>query len=150
MRVRVRSAVVLAAGSRSLRRRAGPALRRPRPSARVEPTARSAGAAGLVSGLAGKACTAVAHPGRVLGAGKKLLGGHVGGAAQDAAPAARSQAPAGGGASALAAVGAWVLGGARPRCSTTAKVIDEHHPPAAREHLVLRLVLAGRRRSPRC
>ena len=36
--------------------------------------------AGWVSGLAGKLCTVAAHPGRVLDAGKKLAGGHVGGA----------------------------------------------------------------------
>src|SRR5690348_3339365 len=35
---------------------------------------------GLVSGLVGKACTAVEHTGQVLSAGKKLLGGHVGSA----------------------------------------------------------------------
>src|ERR1700742_1410811 len=35
---------------------------------------------GLVSGLLGKACTAVQHGGQVLSAGKKLLTGHLGSA----------------------------------------------------------------------
>src|SRR5712671_1158068 len=35
---------------------------------------------GLVSGLVGKACSAVQHGGQVLSAGKKLLTGHVGSA----------------------------------------------------------------------
>ena len=35
---------------------------------------------GLVSGVVGKVCTVASHAGRVVSAGKKLLGGHVGGA----------------------------------------------------------------------
>ena len=38
------------------------------------------GVAGLLSGVAGKLCTVATHAGRVLDAGKRLAGGHVGGA----------------------------------------------------------------------
>jgi hypothetical protein len=82
--------------------------------------------AGLVSGIAGKACSAVQHPGRFLDAGKKLLGGHVGSAFKTALGQGGSKA---GTALALAAVGAWVVGGARFVLRETAGVLDQTTAP---------------------
>jgi hypothetical protein len=84
--------------------------------------------AGLVSTLAGKVCSASSHLGRALKAGKKLLGGHLGGAL-------KSLSGAGGAAkaltygAALAAVGAWVLDGAKLVLHDTAAVIGSTTRP---------------------
>ncbi len=53
----------------------------PPAAARINLTKPICSLAGLVSPLAGKVCTAAAHPGRLLGAGTQLLDGHLGGAA---------------------------------------------------------------------
>jgi hypothetical protein len=86
--------------------------------------------AGLVSGIAGKACSGVQHPGRFLDAGKKLLGGHVGSAFKTAlgqgGGAVASKAKAG---LALAAIGAWVVGGAKFVLHETAGVLGQTTAP---------------------
>jgi hypothetical protein len=77
---------------------------------------------GLISTIAGKVCSVAAHPGRIVGAGKKLLGGHLGGAIgklTGAAPAVKAAAATVG----LAAVAAWVIAGARFALRETAHVI---------------------------
>ena len=79
--------------------------------------------AGLVSGIVGKACTVASHAGGALKAGKKLLGGHLGGAVE---------ALTGGGTAAkaltagvvVASLVAWVTGGAKVVLNETASVIS--------------------------
>ncbi len=92
-------------------------------------------AAGWVSGLVGKACNVVQHAGSVVQAGKKLVTGHVG-------SAAKTLLGGGGGSSSLAAhtttviglaaIGAWVLGGARFALHETAKVLSNTTTPQLR------------------
>jgi hypothetical protein len=96
----------------------------PPPAAALSPVKPICSLAGLVSALAGKVCSAAAHPGQLLGAGKQLLGGHVGGALESlagdgAAPVAKGVAAAAG----IAAIGAWVTGGARVALHETAAMI---------------------------
>jgi hypothetical protein len=79
--------------------------------------------AGLVSGIAGKVCSAASHAGSALKAGKKLLGGHLGGAIETLS---------GGGTAAkaltagvvVASLVAWVAGGAKVVLNETASVIS--------------------------
>ena len=99
------------------------------------------GVAGLVNGAAGKACTVAQHAGTVFKVGKKALAGF---------PGAPKTAPAGGGSSGsatsgssssaasgsraatlvgLAAIGAWVLGGAKFAMHETAKVLSHTTSP---------------------
>ncbi len=81
------------------------------------------GLAGLVSGVIGKACTVARHAGSVIKAGKKLLGGHLGGAVETltgSGSAARVFTAA----TAFAAAGAWVIGGARLVLHETGAVIS--------------------------
>jgi type IV secretion system protein TrbL len=85
---------------------------------------------GLVSGLVGKACSAAQHAGRVISAGKKLLGGHLGSAAKTLAGTASSAA----GSKAtfalgLAALVAWVTGSAKYVLHATASVIGKTTSP---------------------
>jgi hypothetical protein len=88
------------------------------------------GAAGLVNGLAGKACSAAQNGKRLLGAGKKLLGGHVGGAVKTALGQGAGQAASTAAATlALAAVGAWVGQGAASALHDTATVLGETTAP---------------------
>jgi hypothetical protein len=91
------------------------------------------GVVGWVSGIAGKACGVVQHGDKLLGAGKKLITGHIGGAAK-ALTGGGSSAGSGLGTRAaaligLAAVGAWVLGGARSALRDTAAVLDKTTRP---------------------
>jgi hypothetical protein len=83
-------------------------------------------AAGLVSGLVGKVCAVATAPGRIVDAGKKLAHGHLGAAAKsllgDGASAATK-------AVGLAAVGAWVIGGASFALRETAKVLSNTTSP---------------------
>lgn len=88
------------------------------------------GAAELASGLAGKVCTVVQHGGRVLQAGKKLATGHVGGAVKTAVGSAGSSTARDASAAlALAAVGAWVLGGAKFVLHETGRLLSETSSP---------------------
>jgi hypothetical protein len=86
-------------------------------------------AAGLISGLAGKLCSVASHPGKVLSAGKKLLGGHVGGALKTVLGAGSGAAGAATTAVGLAAIGAWVIGGAKFALDETAKVLGATTSP---------------------
>ncbi len=79
--------------------------------------------AGLVSGIVGKVCSAASHAGSVLRAGKKLLGGHLGGALQ-ALSGASTAAKALTAGAVLASIVAWVSGGAKFVLQETAKVIS--------------------------
>ncbi len=83
-----------------------------------------------VSGAAGKVCKVAAHPKRVIGAGKKLLGGHVGSAAKtllgDGGSSVAGKAAFVVG---LAAVGAWVAGGAKVALKGTAAFIEKTTRP---------------------
>ena len=82
--------------------------------------------AGLVSGLAGKLCTVAGHPGRVLDAGKKLAGGHVGGALGAlTGSASKTVARAAG----ITALIAGVIGGAHYALKHTATAIGSSTNP---------------------
>jgi hypothetical protein len=76
---------------------------------------------GLVSGVLGKVCGLATHAGQVVGAGRKLLGGHVGGAigALTGASAPRAATATVG----LAAIATAVVGGARYLLGATATVV---------------------------
>jgi hypothetical protein len=84
--------------------------------------------AGLVSSLAGKICSAGSHLGRALKAGKKLLGGHVGGALKALSGASTAAKALSIGAM-LAGAGVWVLGGAKLVLHETAGVINSTTRP---------------------
>jgi len=92
------------------------------------------GVLGDVNGLAGKACGLVQHPGTVIKAGGKLLSGNVGGAVSTLAGGGGGSSSSGSGASAstalgLAAIGVWVIGGARFALHETSKLIAETTSP---------------------
>ena len=70
-------------------------------------------------------CKAVASPGKLLKAGKKLLSGHLGGALNALTGAAAKAAPALG----LAAIVTWVLGGATFALHETAKLLGKTTSP---------------------
>jgi hypothetical protein len=103
------------------------------PAAAFNPIKAFCGVAGLASGVLGKACDVAQDPGRILGAGKQILGGHIGGAVKtilgDGGGAAASGLKA---ALSLAAIGAWVLGGAKFALHETAKVLSETTNPDLR------------------
>jgi hypothetical protein len=85
------------------------------------------GLTGLASGLLGKACSVATNPGRLLGAGRKALSGHI-------SDAINTLAGGGAGAKAativsLAAVGAWVAGGAKFVLGETAKLLSHSSSP---------------------
>jgi hypothetical protein len=94
----------------------------PPPAAAFDPAKPICSLAGLVSTLAGKVCSAASHPGRLLSAGKKLLGGHVGGALESLSGAGTAVKAVAAGAG-LAAIVVWVAGGARFALRETATVI---------------------------
>jgi hypothetical protein len=86
------------------------------------------GLVGWVSGAAGKACGVVTHGDKLINAGKKLATGHIGGAAK------ALLGSSGGGsktntAIGLAAIGAWVLGGAKVALHETVKVLGKTTSP---------------------
>src|SRR5215831_13780306 len=81
------------------------------------------GAIGWFNGTASKVCGVVTHADKLLNAGKKLATGHVGGAAK-----ALLGGGGGGGSKAaalvgLAAIGTWVVGGAKSALTGMAKAI---------------------------
>jgi hypothetical protein len=86
-------------------------------------------AAGIVSGLVGKVCAVAGHPGRILDAGKKLVHGKLGGAAKVLLGDGTGGASAATRAIGLAAVGAWVIGGASFALRETAKVLSATTSP---------------------
>lgn len=94
----------------------------PPPAAAFNPAKPICSLAGLVSTLAGKVCSAASHPGRVLKAGKKLLGGHVGGALESLSGSGTAVKALTAGA-AVAAIVSWVSGGTKFALHETATVI---------------------------
>jgi hypothetical protein len=93
------------------------------------------GVTGLISGIVGKACKVVQSSGRVVTAGKKLLTGHVGGAVKALLGGGSSSSGIAGKAAfvvGLAAVGGWVLGGARTALKLTASLLDKTTRPQLR------------------
>jgi hypothetical protein len=109
---------------------AGAGLGAPPPAAlALNPIKPICSAAGLVSGLAGKLCSVASHPGKVVSAGKKLLGGHVGSAVKTVLGDGSGAASAATTAVGLAAIGAWVIGGAKFALDETAKVLGTTTSP---------------------
>jgi hypothetical protein len=100
----------------------------PPPAQAFNPVKPICSLAGLVSTLAGKVCSASSHLGRALKAGKKLLGGHVGGALKTLSGAGTAAKALTAGA-ALAAAGIWVLDGAKLVLHETAAVINSTTRP---------------------
>ncbi len=100
------------------------------PASAFNPIKPICSAAGFVSGLIGKACSAVQHGDRLLSAGKSLLTGHVGGAVKslvgDGTSSIASKATT---ALALAAIGTWVVGGASYVLHETASVLGRTTEP---------------------
>ena len=80
--------------------------------------------AGLVSGIVGKACTVASHAGGALKAGKKLLGGHLGGALEALTGGGGAAAKALTAGAVVASLVAWVAGGAKVVLNETASVIS--------------------------
>ena len=80
--------------------------------------------AGLVSGIVGKACTVASHAGGALKAGKKLLGGHLGGALEALTGGGGTAAKALTAGAVVASLVAWVAGGAKVVLNETASVIS--------------------------
>jgi hypothetical protein len=79
--------------------------------------------AGLVSGIVGKVCSVASHAGGALKAGKKLLGGHLGGAIESLTGAGTAAKALTAGA-VIASLVAWVAGGAKVVLKETASVIS--------------------------
>ena len=93
----------------------------------VHPAPASAGLCGAVgafSGWAGKACSAVTHPDKIIKAGKSLATGHVGKAVK-----AITSSGAAKGAIGLAALVTWVTVGAKSALNATAGVIKKTTTP---------------------
>jgi hypothetical protein len=86
-------------------------------------------AAGLISGLVGTACKVISHPKTVITVGKKLLSGDPGGALNGLLGTSSGAGRAVAAAAGLAAVVAWVTGGAHAALQETAKLIDTSSRP---------------------
>lgn len=88
------------------------------------------GAAGLFSGIAGKACKVLEHGKQIVSAGRQLATGHVGRAVKTALGGGSSgSSGTASTAVGLAAIGTWVFGGARFALHETAKVLSETTSP---------------------
>lgn len=103
----------------------------PQPAAALNPAGTLCSLTGLVSGILGKACTVATHAGRVLRAGQKLIGGHLGGAI-GALSASSGVTRAATAAVGLAAIATAVTGGARSALRATTKVIAATTSPNLR------------------
>lgn len=100
------------------------------PASAFNPIKTACSVAGEFSGLAGKACTVAEHGDQLLKAGKKLLGGHVGSAVKTAiGGGSGSSSSTASTALGLAAIGAWVMGGAKFALDETAKVLGRTTSP---------------------
>jgi hypothetical protein len=86
-------------------------------------------AAGLISGLVGTACKVASHPKTIITVGKKLLSGNPGGALKAVLGTSSGAGRAVAAAAGLAAVAAWVTGGAHAALQETAKLIDTSSRP---------------------
>ncbi len=84
---------------------------------------------GLFSGLVGKLCTAADHGKQLLAAGKKLLGGHLGGALKALSGSSAGKAVTT--AAELTAIGAWVVGGAKFALSETSAIVSATTSPSS-------------------
>ncbi|MEA2157956.1 MAG: type secretion system protein TrbL [Solirubrobacteraceae bacterium] len=92
------------------------------------------GVAGWVSGVVGKVCGVLQHGDQLINGGKKLVTGHAGGAAKKLLGAGGGSGASSLGTRAaaligLAAVGTWVLGGAKTALRDTATVLDKTTRP---------------------
>jgi hypothetical protein len=121
LRVALVTAIVLTAAT-------GPAALSPAPAIAFNPLKPACKVAQLGSGAVGKLCAAAAAPGKLLKAGGKLLTGHFG-SALHAIFGGGGGASAAGTAAGLAAVGVWVLGGARFALHETATVLGRTTSP---------------------
>jgi hypothetical protein len=100
------------------------------PAARANPMKPVCGVAGLFSGVLGKACGVVQNGGRWVKAGKKLLGGNVGGAAKAVLGGGGSRvATAATATIGIAAIATSILGGAKTALSQTASVLSHTTSP---------------------
>jgi hypothetical protein len=99
------------------------------PAAAFNPLHAACRVGGATSGLLGKACDAATQPGRILKAGKKLLGGHLGGFVDTLVGGGSSAAAKTVG---IAAIGAWVLGGASFALHETVKLVSKTTSPQLR------------------
>jgi hypothetical protein len=100
------------------------------PAAAFDPIGAVCGVASLTSGLLGRACNLATGAGRILSAGKQALGGHLGSAVKTVLGGSGGVVGKGARlALSLAAMGAWVLGGARFALHETAKVLSETTTP---------------------
>jgi hypothetical protein len=95
----------------------------PAPASALNPVKPICSVGGWFSGIVGKVCTVAQHPSRIISAGKKLAGGHVGGAVKTALGDGGGGGSTASTAIGLAAIGAWVLGGAKFALHETAKVL---------------------------
>jgi hypothetical protein len=121
-----RAAVVLTGASLTL---AAASLAEPAPASAFNPLKTACGVAGWFSGIVGKACNVVGKAGNVVAAGKKLIHGDAGGAAKalfDGGSSAASKATT---ALGIAAIGVWVLGGAKYVLHETADVLGKTTAP---------------------
>lgn len=98
------------------------------PASALNPLKAVCGVAGVASGVAKGVCTAAENGGRLLTAGKQLLSGRVGSALKSIAGGSgvASKVTT---ALALAAIGTWVVGGARSALTQTAHVLSETTTP---------------------
>ena len=123
MQARVLAAVLFASTAIAFGATASPAVA-------FNPLKPVCSAAGLFSGLAGKACSAVQHSGQLLGAGKKLITGNVTGATKTLLGEGGGKvASAATTAIALGALLAWVVGGASFVLHETSTVIGRTTEP---------------------
>src|SRR5581483_8945886 len=99
------------------------------PAAAASPFTRLCSVAGVLNGLAGKACTLAGNGSRFLNAGKKLVGGDVGGAVGSLLGGSSGGAGGASAAVGLAAALAWVVGGSRFALDETAKIISATSSP---------------------
>jgi hypothetical protein len=100
----------------------------PAPAQALDLTTPICTVAGVLSKLAGTLCTVARKSGAVLSAGKKLLGGHLGGALESLSGAGTAVKAVGAGA-VVAAIVVWVTGGARDALAATARVISSSTRP---------------------
>jgi hypothetical protein len=100
------------------------------PARAANPIKPVCGVAGLFSGVLGKACSAAQNGGRWVKAGKKLLGGHLGGAAKAALGSGGSRvATAATATIGIAAIATSILGGAKTALGQTASVLSHTSSP---------------------
>jgi hypothetical protein len=85
------------------------------------------GAIGVLAGWAGRACTVVSHPSKLIKTGKSLATGHPGQALKTVLSSGTASK-----AVTLAALVAWVGGGARAALNATAKIISKTTRPQLR------------------